>query len=32
VGRARSLRFYPDIESRGARWERYREAWDVLRE
>jgi hypothetical protein len=30
VGRARSLRFYPDIESRGPRWEEYREAWEVV--
>jgi hypothetical protein len=27
----KSLRFYPDLESRCARWEQYREAWDVLR-
>lgn len=31
VGRAKSLRFYPDVESRRPRWERWREAWDVLR-
>lgn len=31
VGRAKSLRFYPDIESRQPRWEQWREAWDVLR-
>ncbi len=30
VGRAKSLRFYPDIECRRPRWERYREAWEVL--
>lgn len=30
VGRAKSLRFYPDIVSRRPRWERYREAWSVL--
>jgi hypothetical protein len=30
VGRAKSLRFYPDIESRGPMWEEYREAWEVL--
>lgn len=29
---AKSLRFYPDGESRCARWEEYREAWDVLRD
>lgn len=29
---SRSLRFYPDIECRRARWEKYREAWDLLRE
>jgi hypothetical protein len=27
----RSLRFYPDIECKRARWEKYREAWDLLR-
>ncbi len=27
----KSLRFYPDIECRCARWERYREAWEMLR-
>jgi PD-(D/E)XK endonuclease len=31
VGRAKSLRFYPGIESRDPRWERWREAWEVLR-
>jgi hypothetical protein len=30
LGRAKSLRFYPDIRSREPRWEEYREAWDVL--
>ncbi len=30
VGRAKSLRFYPDIKSRRPMWEDYREAWDVL--
>jgi hypothetical protein len=30
VGRARSLRLYPDIESRGPLWEKWREAWEVL--
>ena len=30
VGRAKSLRLYPDIESRTPRWEEYREAWEVL--
>jgi hypothetical protein len=30
VGRAKSLRFYPDIRSRKPMWEEYREAWDVL--
>ena len=32
VGRAKSLRLYPDIASRRPMWERYREAWDVLGE
>src|SRR5271169_2350180 len=31
VGRAKSLRFYPDIQSRKPQWEEYREAWEVLR-
>jgi hypothetical protein len=26
----RNLRFYPDIECRGARWEGYREGWGLL--
>jgi len=26
----KSLRFYPDLESRRPRWERYREAWEWL--
>jgi hypothetical protein len=30
VGRAKSLRFYPDIKSREPMWEEYREAWEVL--
>ncbi len=30
VGRAKSLRFYPDIKSRWPMWEEYREAWEVL--
>jgi hypothetical protein len=30
VGRAKSLRFYPDIKSRKPMWEEYREAWEVL--
>ena len=30
IGRTKSLRFYPDIESRRPRWEKYREAWEVL--
>lgn len=30
VGRAKSLRFYPDIKSRRPMWEEYREAWGVL--
>lgn len=30
VGRAKSLRFYPDIQSRRPMWEEYREAWEVL--
>ena len=29
-GRAKSLRFYPDIECRCPRWEEYREKWGVL--
>ena len=32
VGRAKSLRFYPDIKSRRPMWEEYREAWEVLGE
>ena len=28
----RNLRFYPDIKSKSARWESYREAWWVMRE
>jgi hypothetical protein len=32
VGRAKSLRFYPDIESRRPMWEEYREGWEVLGE
>jgi hypothetical protein len=32
VGRAKSLRFYPDIKSRRPMWEEYREAWKVLGE
>ena len=28
---SKCLRFYPDIECKAARWERYREAWDLLR-
>ncbi|MBZ5680339.1 MAG: hypothetical protein LAO24_09560 [Acidobacteriia bacterium] len=32
VGRAKSLRLYPDIESREPRWEQYREAWGVFGE
>ena len=27
---SKSLRFYPDIECKAARWEKYREAWDLL--
>jgi hypothetical protein len=27
----KSLRFYPGIECKCARWEKYREAWDLLR-
>ncbi len=27
----KSLRFYPDLESRRARWEGYREAWEWVR-
>jgi hypothetical protein len=30
VGRAKSLRLYPGIESRKPMWEEYREAWEVL--
>lgn len=30
VGRARSLRFYPDIQSRSPRWEQYREKWELF--
>ena len=28
---SKCLRFYPDIECKAARWEGYREAWDLLR-
>jgi len=28
---SKSLRFYPDIECKRARWESYREAWHLLR-
>jgi hypothetical protein len=28
----KNLRFYPDIECRGARWEKYLEAWEILRD
>ena len=28
---SKCLRFYPDIECKAARWERYREAWGLLR-
>jgi hypothetical protein len=31
LGAAKNLRFYPDIECKCARWERYREAWELLR-
>lgn len=31
IGRARSLRLYPDIECAAARWEKWRERWEVLR-
>lgn len=27
----RNLRFYPDIECKCARWESYREAWELMR-
>jgi hypothetical protein len=27
---SKSLRFYPDIECKAARWEKYREAWGLL--
>jgi hypothetical protein len=30
VGRAKSLRFYPDIKSRNPKWEQWRDRWDVL--
>ena len=30
VGRAKSLRLYPDIASRKPRWEHWRDRWDVL--
>jgi len=30
IGRAKSLRLYPDIKSRRPMWEEYREAWKVL--
>ena len=30
IGRAKSLRFYPDIKSRWPMWEEYREGWEVL--
>lgn len=32
VGRAKSLRFYPDTASRAPRWEKWRERWEVLGE
>lgn len=32
VGRAKSLRFYPDIKSRRPKWEQWREKWEVLGE
>ena len=32
LGRAKSLRFYPELVGRRPRWERWREAWDVLRD
>ncbi|MGA8866802.1 MAG: group I intron-associated PD-(D/E)XK endonuclease [Candidatus Sulfotelmatobacter sp.] len=32
VAGEKSLRFYPDIRSRHPRWEKYREAWDLLRD
>lgn len=28
---SKCLRFYPDMECKAARWEKYREAWDLLR-
>jgi PD-(D/E)XK endonuclease len=28
---SKSLRFYPDVACKRARWEKYREAWDLLR-
>lgn len=28
---SRSLRFYPDVECQRARWENYREAWELFR-
>ena len=30
VGRAKSLRLYPGIESRNPRWEQWRDRWDLL--
>ena len=30
VGRAKSLRLYPGIESRQPMWEQYRDAWEIL--
>jgi hypothetical protein len=27
---SKNLRFYPDIACKGARWERYREAWSAM--
>jgi hypothetical protein len=30
VGKSKSLRFYPDIPCKRARWEEYREAWHLL--
>ena len=29
-GQSKSLRFYPDIPCKRARWEKYREAWHLL--
>ena len=30
IALSKNLRFYPDIECKCARWERYREAWSLM--